>query len=144
MIYDLSKDYDRERFKTRSAFLLEKRRIVELTEKTRRSLRQNNYLFLILNVLAMEYGENVEYVKQNIFKRHVNPDIFLTKKQDKILGEVEVLRSSADISKDEMRTAIDRLKIFCAKELGVRLPDSFTYEEQIELMRQMEIHKNYL
>lgn len=144
MIYNLNLDYDRERFKTRSLFLLEKRRVVELTEKTVRTLPQNSYLHMILTVFALEYGEGVEYVKQNIFKRHVNPDIFLIKKHDKLLGEIEVLKSSADVSKEDMSTSIERFKNFSAKEVGVKLPDAFSFEERVELMRQMEIHKNYL
>lgn len=144
MIFNLNIEFDRERFKTRSSFLLEKRRVVELTEKTGRTGRQNNYFHLALTVFAIEYGESVEYVKQNIFKKHVNPDIFLVKKKDKILGEVEVLRSSADISKEDMVTAIDRFKVWSTREAGIFIPDAFSDDERIELMRQMEINKNYL
>lgn len=144
MIYNLNLDYDRERFKTRSSFLLEKRRVVELTEKTGRTGRQNNYLHLALTVFAIEYGESLEYVKQNIFKHYVNPDIFVVKKSDKMLGEVEILKSSADISKEDMITAIDRFKVWSTREAGIFIPDAFSDDERIELMRQMEINKNYL
>lgn len=144
MIYNLNLDYDRERFKTRSLFLLEKRRVVDLTEKTNRTLKQNNYLFLLLNLFAIEYGSSVEYVKQYFFKRHVNPEIFIEKKNDKILGEVEVLKSSADISKEDMITAIDRFKIWSNSEAGIFLPDSFTFEERVELEKAMHYNRNFL
>ena len=144
MIFNLNLDYDRERFKTRSTFLLEKRRVVELTEKTGRTGRQNNYFHLALTVFSLDYGESLEYVKQEIFKRHVNPDIFVVKKSDKILGEVEILKSSADISKEDMITAIDRFKVWSTREAGIFIPDAFSDDERIELMRQIEIHKNYL
>lgn len=144
MILNLNNDFDRERFRTRSEFLLEKRAMVDLTEKTGRSLPQNNYLHLILNVFAIDYGESVEYVKQNIFKRHVNPDLFVRTKHDKVLGEVEILRSSADLTKEEMITAIDRFKVFSSKTCGIFIPDAFSEQERLELLRQIDRHKNYL
>ncbi len=144
MLYNLSKPLDRESFISRSKLLLEKQKVVDLTEKTNRTLKQNNYLHLLLALFAMDYGESLEYVKQNFFKRHVNADIFIEKKNDKILGEVEVLKSSADISKDDMITAIDRFKIWSNSEAGIFLPDSFTFEERVELERMMHYNRNFL
>ncbi len=37
MILNLNIDFDREKFKTRCEFLLEKRKVIELTEKTGRT-----------------------------------------------------------------------------------------------------------
>jgi hypothetical protein len=144
MILNLNIELDREKFKTRSDFLLEKRKVVELTEKTGRSLKQNSYLFLILNIFAMEYGESVEFVKQRFFKELCNPEIFVRAKSDKLLGEITYLRSSADLSKEEMVTAIDRFKIWASKEAGIFIPDSISDEERIELLRQIDRQKNYL
>lgn len=144
MILNLNIELDREKFKTRSDFLLEKRKVVELTEKTGRSLKQNSYLFLILNIFAMEYGESVEFVKQRFFKEMCNPEIFVRAKSDKLLGEITYLRSSADLSKDEMVTAIDRFKIWASKEAGIFIPDAISDDERIELLRQIDRQKNYL
>ena len=144
MILNLNIELDREKFKTRSDFLLEKRKVIELTEKTGRSLKQNSYLFLILNIFAMEYGESVEFVKQRFFKELCNPEIFVRTKSDKLLGEITYLRSSADLSKDEMVTAIDRFKIWASKEAGIFIPDSISDDERIELLRQIDRQKNYL
>jgi hypothetical protein len=144
MILNLNIELDREKFKTRSDFLLEKRKVVELTEKTGRSLKQNSYLFLILNIFAMEYGESVEFVKQRFFKELCNPEIFVRAKSDKLLGEITYLRSSADLSKEEMVTAIDRFKIWASKEAGIFIPDAISDEERIELLRQIDRQKNYL
>ena len=144
MILNLNIELDREKFKTRSDFLLEKRKVVELTEKTGRSLKQNSYLFLILNIFAMEYGESVEFVKQRFFKELCNPDLFVRTKSDKLLGEITYLRSSADLSKDEMITAIDRFKIWASKEAGIFIPDAISDDERIELLRQIDRQKNYL
>lgn len=144
MILNLNIELDREKFKTRSDFLLEKRKVVELTEKTGRSLKQNSYLFLILNIFSLEYGEGVEFVKQRFFKELCNPEIFVRTKSDKLLGEITYLRSSADLSKEEMVTAIDRFKIWASKEAGIFIPDAISDDERIELLRQIDRHKNYL
>lgn len=144
MILNLNIELDREKFKTRSDFLLEKRKVVELTEKTGRSLKQNSYLFLILNIFSLEYGEGVEFVKQRFFKELCNPDLFVRTKSDKLLGEITYLRSSADLSKDEMVTAIDRFKIWASKEAGIFIPDAISDEERIELLRQIDRNRNYL
>ncbi len=144
MILNLNIDFDREKFKTRSEFLLEKRKVVDLTEKTGRSGKQNNYLFLILNIFAMEYGESVEFIKERFFKELCNPELFVRTKEDKFLGEITYLRSSADLSKEEMITAIDRFKIWASKEGGIFIPDAISDEERIELLRQIDRNKNYL
>ncbi len=144
MILNLNIELDREKFKTRSDFLLEKRKVVELTEKTGRSLKQNSYLFLILNIFSIEYGEGVEFVKQRFFKELCNPDLFVRTKSDKLLGEITYLRSSADLTKEEMVTAIDRFKIWASKEAGIFIPDAISDEERIELLRQIDRQKNYL
>lgn len=144
MILNLNIELDREKFKTRSDFLLEKRKVVELTEKTGRTLSQNSYLHLLLTILAMDIGESVEYVKQYIFKRHVNHELFVREKIDRIIGSVEILRSSADLTKEEMTTAIERLKFFAKTELGIYLPDALSEHDQLELLRQIDKQKNYL
>ena len=77
MIYDLSKPFDRERFETRVRFLSDKQRMVELTDVSRRSTAQNNYLFVILTYFANELGESMEYVKEAYFKRMCNADLFV-------------------------------------------------------------------
>ena len=64
MIYDLSKPLDRERFATRASFLSDKQRMVELTDVSRRTSSQNNYLHTILTYFANELGESMEYVKE--------------------------------------------------------------------------------
>ncbi len=144
MILNLNIDFDREKFKTRSEFLLEKRKVVELTEKTGRSLKQNSYLFLILNIFSLEYGESVEFVKQRFFKELCNPELFVRTKNDKFLGEITYLRSSSALTKEEMVTAIDRFKIWSSKEAGIFIPDAISNEERIELLRQIDRNKNYL
>ncbi|MFA6619486.1 MAG: hypothetical protein WCT23_10585 [Candidatus Neomarinimicrobiota bacterium] len=86
--------------------------VIELTEKTNRSLNQNSYLHLLFGIFAIEYGCSIRFVKDRFFKETVNPDLFVTKRRDKILGDIIELRSSADLTVEEMMTAIDRFKIW--------------------------------
>ena len=106
---------------------------LELTDKSRRTLNQNSYLHAILGVLALETGNSLEVVKLEIFKKRVNPDLFVRTKRDPVLGDIEVVRSSRDLTKEEMSIAIDRYQKFCA-ENGVFLPEP----GDEELLRQIE------
>lgn len=121
MIYNLSLPLDRERFASRANAQLQKGSVVELTEKTLRTQRQNNYLHLLLGVIAMDVGVRLKVAKEDYFKRLINHDIFVLKVQDKFLGEREEIRSSRDLSTEEMTIAIDRLRRWGA-ENGYYLP----------------------
>lgn len=134
MTYDLSQTLDRERFRTRCFFLISKGAAVDLTERTFRSTSQNRYLHLLIGLVALEVGESVEYVKETYFKRLVNPSTFIVAREDKLAGKVETLRSSADLTKEEMSTAIDRFKMW-GRQQGWVMPDP----GDTEILRQLEI-----
>ena len=139
MIYDLSKPLDREKFKARVNHLFANGKQVELLEKTKRSLSQNAYLHCILGILAIDQGETIDYVKENYYKKLVNPDIFVIHKDDKILGKIELLRSSKDLTKEEMSRSIDKLRNWASNELGCYLPSAD--EESLLHEAEMEIQK---
>lgn len=122
MQYDLSNELQRKSFSARVEHLLGKGAVCELTEKTFRTKGQNNYLHLLLGVVAMATGNTLEDVKREYFKALVNPDIFIHRKTDRMGNTIVVYRSSADVSKEEMSTAIDRFKRWGA-ENGIYLPD---------------------
>lgn len=135
MLYDLSNPLQNESFKVKAEALAKKGGIVELTEKKQqRSLAQNRYLHLILAYFALEIGESPEYVKRHYFKVLCNKDLFVREVEDKFLGKIKVLRSSADLDTGEMTTAIERYRNWTASE-GVYIPSS---DEQ-NLVQQMEI-----
>lgn len=126
--------------------LLEKSNgIVELTEKKpRRSNQQNAYLHVILGYFAMETGNTLEWVKQQYFKKLVNADIFIREQEDKWLGRMKVLRSSADLDSAEMTTAIDRFRNWSSSEAGIYLP-SANEEDMLSLMEiEISRYKQYL
>ena len=110
MIYNLAQPMDRDRFAARANMLLQKQSVVDLTEKTFRSGHQNSYIHLLIGVVAMDVGVTLDYAKREYFKKLVNRDIFVRKVQDKFCGEGEHIRSSAELSMEEMTIAIDRFK----------------------------------
>lgn len=134
MIYNLSTPLDQERFAARANALMQKGCVVELTEKTLRTNHQNSYLHLLIGVIAMEVGVTLEYAKREYFKRLVNRDLFIRKEQDRFSGEIEVIRSSADLTIEEMRISIDRFRRWAAEQ-GFYLPAP----EDKDRLRDIEI-----
>lgn len=145
MIYDLSNPYDREKFKRRVNALYQRQNVVELNEhKPRRTTPQNSYLHLLLGMFAMETGNTLEFVKQEYFKRLVNPDLFVEHRYDKYLGEIEVLRSSRDLDTGEMTTAIERFRNWAAAEAGIDLPSPDDGDWISYIEREMQHQKVWL
>ena len=102
MIFNLAEELGRRQFKERCDFLLRQGFLVELTEKRgKRTLKQNSYLHLLLSYFALQYGERMETIKQEVFKRHVNPDIFLQEKDGR--GGRAVLRPSLQLRPQHKR-----------------------------------------
>lgn len=133
MIYNLKDQLSRKRFSTRVKALWDAGAVVELTDKRRRTGSQNAYLHVALGILAMETGNSLESIKQEVFKRKVNPDLFIIEKDDPILGHIQTLRSSRDLDKEEMSKAIDRYLKFCADN-GVYIPSP----EEEDILREAE------
>lgn len=145
MQYDGDNPLHVEQARTRLEQLIKNKKVFELTEKKpKRSLSQNRYLHTILGFFACETGNTLEWVKQQYFKKLVNPAIFIREKEDKYLGKVKVLRSSADLDTAEMTTAIERFRNFASAECGIYLPEP--NEEHLLQMMELEIerYKNYL
>ena len=126
---------DQAKLKARVARLCEKGACVELTEMSARSLSQNAYLHVLIGIVAMESGVSMEYAKRQYFKLLANRTLFVRVKHDNLLGEdVEMLRSSASLSTEEMTQAIDRFKTWAASN-DIILPNS----QDRELCKQAEV-----
>ena len=135
-LFDTSNPLDKANFLLRAKKLAESGKIVELTEKKpRRSLPQNKYLHVILAYFGTQTGNTLEWVKQQYFKKLVNPDLFIREKEDKYLGKIKVLRSSADLDSSEFSLSIERFRNWSAQEAGIYIPSA---DESI-LIQQMEI-----
>lgn len=136
MIYNTSNPLDKANFLLRANKLAESGKIVELTEKKpRRSLPQNKYLHVLLAYFGTQTGNTLEWVKQQYYKKLVNPDLFIREKEDKYLGKIKVLRSSADLDTAEMSLSIERFRNWAAQEAGIYIPSA----DEAILIQQMEI-----
>jgi hypothetical protein len=124
MTYDLSNEYEVRKVLLRLNALIKKGVLVELKEqRPLRTLSQNNYLHLLLQVFAMEYGCSLDVAKVDYYKRLCNQDLFEVEKVNKQGEVVKDLRSSADLTTEEMAQSIDRFKRFAA-EGGIYLSDA--------------------
>lgn len=139
MLYDLKNPLDRERFKRRCNALFIKQGIVELSERTKRSNQANRYLHLLLGYLSMETGNTLDYAKEVFYKRTANADLFVRQKDDELLGNVEYLRSSKDLTKEEFSLSLDRLRNWSSQVAGIYLPspdeESFLASIEVEMSR---------
>lgn len=140
MLYDLSIELQAENFKKRCNALFKKRCVVELTErKPQRTLRQNAYLHAALGYFGLQFGYRIEEVKDWYFKETCNGDLFIRKVTDVITGEErKILRSSSDLTTDEMTLAIERFRNWASDVAGVYIPspDEHRLVEQMEMETQ--------
>lgn len=145
MIYSTHIPEQREKAIERFQWLVERHKRIELTEKkTKRSISQNGYLHLILSWFGLEFGYTLEEVKQEIFKKEVNQDIFYDGEKDGIV-KVQQWRSTASLNTGEMTLAIDRFRDFSADH-GCYLPEpkDLPALEQIENELSKHTSKQYL
>lgn len=143
MLYDLHNELDRQRATKRWEYLLQRNAVVDLTEHVQRTNSQNAYLHVLLGLLAMEFGERIEYVKQNYYKELVNPALFVVRKDDRFMGQRVELRSSRDLTKEEMTESIDRLKVWAAEQ-GIFLPNADEKEFLARIEAEMRRNAKYL
>lgn len=143
MQYDLANQLQRQTFITRCKALLDKGVVVDLAERTFRSRNQNSYLHLLIGVVAMETGTTVAYAKEWYFKRLCNKDLFVTTRADRYAGQVELVRSTADLTQEEMSMAIDRFKRW-GSENGIYMPSPGDESLLREIAIEMGRNKAYL
>lgn len=142
MLYDLDNDLHREQFKARCNRLYEKRCVVELTEKKpQRTIPQNKYLHVILGYFGAQFGMTIEEVKRDYFKTECNRDLFETTVEDPIYHRPRVrLRSSRDLTTEEMTLAIERFRDWASKEAGIYIPSPD--EHRLIQLMEIEVDRN--
>lgn len=142
MVYDIKTQ--KEKFLLKVANLLEKQATVELSEKNYKSVQQNRYLHLIITWFAIENGYEIEFVKQEYYKKLSNPEIFLVKRWDKFTEkEIDFLRSITDVTKEEMTLSIERFRVWAAKN-GTYLPEPSEQEFLKHIELEAQKHKEFL
>lgn len=144
MIYRLNNQFDRQQFREKCEWFLKRQVVVELKEKKQqRTLAQNRYLHLLLGYFGQEFGLTTEEVKEDIFKRIVNPNTFARKRN---IGGVEVTtyRSSTSLDTGEMTLCIDRFRDYSLKECGLYLPEAGERDAILEIERMVAMAERYL
>lgn len=145
MIYDFGNELDRARATKRLTALFAARKVVEIKEyQPRRTNAQNRYLHAILGEFAMQTGNTLDDVKKNYFKKYCNHELFVTTKTYEHIGEVEVLRSSAELTTGELTTAIERFRNWAASEAGIFLPSPDEEEFLVAIEKEMQKHRDWL
>lgn len=145
MIFDLNNEYQVQKFIEYAKKLLGKRVVVELKEKhASRTLPQNSYLHLILGYFAAEYGCSREEAKVDFYKRTCNRDLYEREKTNKRGKNVTYLRSSAELTTEEMSLSIDRFRNFASSEAGIYLPSPNEHQMLIYAMQEVERCKEYV
>ena len=100
--------------------------------KEKRTVRQNKYYWLILRYFGLQYGctkTEAEYY----FKQICNPDIFCRKKKDKEDRIIYIVRSTSQLTKQEMISAINNFSVWCSQR-QIELPRP----EDKEMLRYAE------
>lgn len=137
MIYNPEKEIDVQRAAEKFKYFVKHNKVFELSaKKVPKTYPQLKYAHLIMGWFAWEYGETLEYIKLEYFKKLVNPKIFEYEFVNRKTGEIRIeYKSLADISKEEMTLAIDRFRDYSSKEAGIYLPEP----NDLTLMREIEI-----
>lgn len=137
MRYDLSDPLHRRQLVTRLESLCKRGRgVVELREaRPRRTDSQNKYLHVCIAYLALQVGETADYAKREWYKRGANRTLFEYETTDRLTGmKVMRLRSSRELSTDELTLSIERFRNWAASVAGVYIPAP----EEHDLIERME------
>ena len=133
MNYDLRDKQDRKRFLRYANMLMKNQRThVKLVDESNRTLNQNSYAHVLIRMVAAYTGETEYYAKQVYFKALANPGIFFITTKDSATGKImRLVRSTADLSIDEMRKAIGNFRWWVLEtfEGSLILPDAIINDD---------------
>lgn len=149
MIYNLADDRDLEKFLERAGELSGREAVVELTRVSpKRTQSQNNYLHALLQGFGLEFGMTADEAK-TVYKRDFNPHLYVYERllyTDPETGEEiysKHLRSTRDLTKDQMADSIDNL-LRKSSELGCMLPAADDTAALYEINNKAEMYNRYL
>lgn len=102
----------------------------------KRTYSQNNYIHLLFGYFSLQTGYTPQEVKQDIFKKIVNPEMFYEGEKEKIPGiKIEQWRSTADLNTKEMSQCTEKFLDYSAREVGIRLPEP----DDLVFLREIEV-----
>ena len=142
MLYNLLQPYDKAKFDQRANTLSQRGAMVELTDRSKKTYSQNRYLHLLLDYYAVCMDVSPETVKRELYKRIINPDIFVL--ESKVEWAKDDLKSTKSITKEEMTLSITRFRntVALPEYGGIVTPDAknkqqmFWMEQEIERMSE--------
>jgi hypothetical protein len=144
MIFNPEKQIDVNRAIEKLKHFIANKKVFELTEKRKkRTISQNAYLHLLFGWFAFETGYTIEEVKQEIFKKIVNPNTFYEGEFGTII-KIERWRSTANLNTQEMTLCINRFRDYASKEAGIYLPEPSDLVLLQEIEIQINNNQNYL
>ena len=137
MIYDTSKQIDRNSLFNRLDALLKRECVIELKEtKKNRTTSQNAYLHVCITLFAIEFGydiENAKYLlKSNCHFMHEFKDDF------------KVVKQTRKMDTKQLTEFIDWIRTYAGMQ-GCYIPTPQEYiENRFEIDKSIELHKEYL
>lgn len=149
-LFNLHNEYERQQFKAYCNNVYEEcikapLGLVEVKKKHRqRSSSQNAYLHVCLGYYASEFGYSIDEVKQDIFKRKLNKDIFEVERVNKRGQKVVRLRSSRDLDTEEMTRAIERFRNWSSAVAGLYIPSPNETDALFAAQQQIDKYLEYL
>jgi hypothetical protein len=146
MLLDLTKQFEINKAETKLQQLIKKGAKIELTEKRyKTSIKQNAYEHVLFSLFAIEFGYTESEVKQHIFKKEVNKELFKTEFVNKQTGNISIdWRSVRDLNTKETTLAIDRFRNYSSMN-GLYLPTSEEYiEQRFYIDKEINKHKEFL
>lgn len=108
-----------------------------------RTRLQNSYYWVVLKYYASQIG----YTKMDAekeFKEVANPDIFVREFTDKNGNVHKVIRSSADLTKEEMTSALNNFRVYAETYAGVCIPYESDYADIQAAKREIDKVKSYI
>jgi hypothetical protein len=135
MKYSLPREKEKAKFYFDK--LIDSECMIELKKINRpRTIRQNKYLHVLLNLYAIERGDTLKEIKKELKKECA----FM----HEIEGEFIILKSSADLDTKGLHDWIEWIKDNAGQQ-GIYLPSPEEYLRNWEqLEKEIENHKQYL
>jgi intergrase/recombinase len=135
MYFDLTNDAQRRQFREYAERLLRRGSVVRLTDERPGTPEQQSFYRLLIAFFASRTGIDARIVKA-LVKTVVCHDIFVT--------EDGRIRSSSELTRDDMQAVISRFQYWASTVAGVDLPDADKHRSVISALRLAEEHRDYV
>ena len=141
MLFDCSKLEDIKEGVKYFKKLARSKKVIEIVNKPiKRSLKQNKYWHLLIGFCATQMNTPRQYMSEVMFKGYYNKDIFEESFTNARNKSFTYLKSSKDITDQEMNLAITRVINGFREDMGILLPlpEELTYEHRIYMENEIE------